>query len=242
MGGFLTQKSKITDVSGFVGQALRYVDAHTLDTMLCTNVEMMNFHWRTMMLTLDKPKVPWRRLELSELDLVEPLHSFYDFGNISKRSSGDKAGEEKKSGEEEKEFRGARVLVGSRTSLGGGVSRNHATIDSTGTDGRPALHFTVEAEDAVTGVRCARTYLLTSIDNAVLPAVSEEEEEGDEGEEDEGGEDEGGEEKKMEDMDDEERAVHLNGQDRSFAATIVQLCGHLKRGLQRLSELSDVQM
>ena len=45
----------------------------------------------------------------------------------------------------------------------------------------------------------------------------------------------------MDDMDEEERVKFLNAQDRSFAATTLQLCGHLRRGLQRLSELSDVQ-
>ena len=242
MGGFLTQKSEITDVSGHVKQALQYVDAHTVDSLLASNVEMMNFHWRTMMMTLDKPKVPWRRLELSELDLVEPLHSFYDFGTLSKRGEKEEEEEEKKSDKIRETFRGARVLLGTRTSLGGegggGISRNHATIGSTGTDGRPALHFTVEAEDAVTGIRCARTYLLTSIDNAVLPTINGDDEEEEGGEE--GGE-EKDEEKKMDDMDEEERVKFLNAQDRSFAATTLQLCGHLRRGLQRLSELSDVQ-
>ena len=59
MGGFLTQKHQVTNVVGHIAQALAYVDAHTVDSVLTTNVEMLSFHWKTMLLTLDKPKTPW---------------------------------------------------------------------------------------------------------------------------------------------------------------------------------------
>ena len=165
MGGFLTQKHRITNVMKNVANALAYIDAHTIDSLLAINVGMLHFHWKTMMLMLDKPKTPWRRLEFSETDLIEPLSSFYSFGNVQSQ----KIKEIESKTNSSTAFRGARLLLGGRTSDNANVSSNQSQIENTGTDGRPAIHFTVQGEDAVTGIRCARTYLLTSIDNAILP-------------------------------------------------------------------------
>jgi hypothetical protein len=232
MGGFLTQKHQVNNVVEKVAKALAYVDAHSIDCLLGTNVGMLQFHWKTMMLTLDKPKTPWRRLEFSETDLVEPLASFYSFGNVQSSDWND-AAESKTSKDGASSFngfRGARVLLGERTSGTENISRNHAQVSNTGADGRPAVHFTVEGEDAVTGIRCARTYLLTSIDHAVLPSISDAEEE----EEDAEGEEEVKQDISVDSMDDDQRAAHFNAMDRAFAATIVQLYGHVKRGMDRM--------
>ena len=158
MGGFLTQKHKVTSIADAVRDALSYVDAHSFDCLVKLNVDMLAFHWRSVALQLDKPKTPWRRLDLTQADVGEPLESYFEFGDMQAS-----AGASKTKG------RGARVLFGTRTDDTDEDASDSATIGSSGVHGRPAVHFTVEGDDAVSGIRAARTYMLSSLTTAAIP-------------------------------------------------------------------------
>ena len=82
MGGFLTQKHQVACVADTVRDALSYVDAHSFDCLAKLNVDMLAFHWRSVALQLDKPKTPWRRLDLTQADVGEPLESYFEFGDM----------------------------------------------------------------------------------------------------------------------------------------------------------------
>jgi hypothetical protein len=234
MGGFLTQKHQVTNVMSNISKALAYVDAHTVDCVLAKNVEMLSFHWKNMILFLDKPKTPWRRLELSETDLVEPLESFFDFGKIQSSSSAE--GETKSTDN----FRGARVLLGGRTGdrSSKSVSRDNAQIGNSGVDGRPALHFTVEGDDFVSGVRVARTYLLTSIDYAILPSTDNDDDDDDDDDDNVNDDEKETKDGNNDEISDDDRERRLNVEDRKYASTLMQLYGHMKRGMNSMQSKS----
>ena len=58
---------------------------------------------------------------------------------------------------------------GTHTAAEGGEQPGAATVGNS-IQGDPATHFTVEGDDAVSGIRAARTYMLSSLTNAVIPS------------------------------------------------------------------------
>ena len=91
----------------------------------------------------------------------EPLESFFEFGDMQSPAGASKG-----------KGRGARVRFGTHTAAEGGEEQTSgtATVGNSGIHGRPAIHFTVEGDDAVSGIRAARTYMLSSLTNAVIPS------------------------------------------------------------------------
>ncbi len=231
-GGFLTQKHAVTSVHARVAAALAYVDAHTADGLARKNADMLAYHWRTLCLVLDKPKTPWRRLELSEADLAEPLTSFYDFGNMNQRGGAAPPSSDR---------RGARVLLGTRSETLFGVGpaddadAQAALVGTAGPGGgggggeHPALHFTIEGDDASSGVRAARTYLLSSLGMAVLPkqqlAADEDDEEAAAAD---------GEAKEAAAAEKAQEAVEDTSADFADGKKLVRMYGLLCRGMQAL--------
>ena len=98
----------MTPVADCVSDALSFVDAHSFDCLVQINVNMLAFHWRSVALQLDKPKTPWRRLDLTQADVGEPLESFFEFGDMQSSAGASKG-----------KGRGARVRFGTHTAAEG---------------------------------------------------------------------------------------------------------------------------
>ena len=98
---------------------------------------------------------------MTQADVGEPLESFFEFGDMQSSAGASKV-----------KGRGARVRFGTHTAADEHEEQaaSSATIGNSGVHGRPAMHFTVEGDDAVSGIRAARTYMLSSLTNAVIPS------------------------------------------------------------------------
>lgn len=153
-GGFFSMQHPVTDATAAIRELLADVDAQFLQQVSTRALPALLTHWGAMLAQLDACPAASARLRLSEVDVGEPLLSFYEFALIPRAAAGYAPGP----------GRGARVLFGARTA-GGAVdaASEEATPEQCGSvPGEPALHMVAEAEDASTGLRVARTYFLAT--------------------------------------------------------------------------------
>ncbi|RQM27412.1 hypothetical protein B5M09_002552 [Aphanomyces astaci] len=110
-------------------------------------------HFGGLLAKLDHAETPAARGALTEADIADDVASFYDFGTI--RHDARRL--------QRAPNRGATVHFGTRTSAEFSTATSSPTITSpqAGVHGQfPATHFTVVAEEPLTGIRVGRTYFV----------------------------------------------------------------------------------
>ncbi|RHZ34254.1 hypothetical protein DYB37_013937, partial [Aphanomyces astaci] len=110
-------------------------------------------HFGGLLAKLDHAETPAARGALTEADIADDVASFYDFGTIRHDARGLQRAPN----------RGATVHFGTRTSAEFSTATSSPTITSpqAGVHGQfPATHFTVVAEEPLTGIRVGRTYFV----------------------------------------------------------------------------------
>ena len=80
-GGFFTMKHAVHDVTPALHALWAHVDAQTLQSVLCASLAALHHHWRQFVQVFDGRSVA-RRCNVSELQAVDPLYSWYEFGRI----------------------------------------------------------------------------------------------------------------------------------------------------------------
>jgi hypothetical protein len=156
-GGFFTMRHEITPCLPLLRRLMSDVDARCLSAAAHQAVPRLLQHWREAIRALDAAPSPARRSEMTEADVAEPLTSFYAYGTIRRRATG----------EEMLPGRGARVLAGVSTGRREADTRaetgeNGPVLGALGPRGAPALHLVLEAEEPSSGIRVARTYFLAT--------------------------------------------------------------------------------
>ena len=153
-GTFFTLQHNVQSCAHLVQELERNIDAQTLRIAALSHVARLDKHWSDSLQMLNGIRSATNRAQLCEADVAEALSTFFEFGKMGHGSSQDSS-----------LFQGARVLFGARTARAGitsisGASSNSATIsDATG---QGPSHFTVEGQDALSGIRAARSYFLST--------------------------------------------------------------------------------
>ncbi|RHY27070.1 hypothetical protein DYB32_008992 [Aphanomyces invadans] len=133
--------ARLTDIDDFFAQRL-VTDAEPA----------LAHHFDGFLAKLDHADTPAARGAFTEADIADDLSSFYDFGTIRHDARG----------LTKSAHRGASVHFGTRTSAAPSMPSSKTVLaHQAGVSGQfPATHFTVVAEEPLTGLRVGRTYFL----------------------------------------------------------------------------------
>ncbi|GAQ87165.1 hypothetical protein KFL_003350150 [Klebsormidium nitens] len=149
--GFFTMRHVVADVTPALRAAFHRLDAPATLGLLRGAVPMLAQHWREMTSLLDA-ETSAGRLRLTEAQVLEPLLTYYEYGQI-------RSGDERTATDHLPAVNfGVHTSQASKSAR---TERAHSAEDS-GPDKGPALHFTVEATDPRTFLHSARTYFFGS--------------------------------------------------------------------------------
>jgi len=150
-GTFFTLQHNVKSCAHVIRDLQRNVDAQALRVAALCHTTRLQKHWNDSVNILSGIRSAGNRAQVCEVDIAEALSTFFDFGQMGHKS---------KSGlTSATVFNGGRVLVGARSSSAGAKHTGAQSSDEVTIAGES--HFTIEGQDALSGLRAARSYFLT---------------------------------------------------------------------------------
>lgn len=161
-GTFFTLRHNVRSCQSVIRDLERNVDAQTLRVAVLAHVARLHKHWSDGLQVLNGIRRAANRAQLSEADVAEALTTYFEFGKL--KPSNDGGGGDGSAASSQEVFRGARVLFGARSADAGATNVTAASSETAtiGDDAGKAHHFTMEGQDALSGIRAARTYFLST--------------------------------------------------------------------------------
>ncbi|KAH9192650.1 hypothetical protein AeNC1_005372 [Aphanomyces euteiches] len=147
--GFFTMHHNVLSCTGSLANRMKILDAYCARRLVNDAAPTLLHHFGGFLDKLEN-STPADRAALSEVDAGDDLTSFYEFGTIRDEARG----------LVKPNHRGARLLFGTRTATPTAAASKAITPAHAGVRGFAASHFTIVAEDPLTGLRAARTYFL----------------------------------------------------------------------------------
>ena len=149
--GFFTMNHTVLDCLQDAQRIMTHIDEYAARRIVYESEPLLRRHWLDFIKVADHMENEYERTVKAEVDFVEDLLSFYDFGVVRHHSRGLAV----------RPQRGTRLLLGTHSNQTNEKS-GHGSAEKCGVGSYPATHFILEAEDPATGLRAGRTYFLAS--------------------------------------------------------------------------------
>ncbi|KDO19176.1 hypothetical protein SPRG_14787 [Saprolegnia parasitica CBS 223.65] len=147
--GFFTMQHVAVDIETALFARMLLLDNYYARRLVLEATPALRLHYESALTKLDHASHASERHAKSELDWGDDVISYYEFGTIRHAARGLSPAK----------ARGARVLFGTRTLLPETAS-NETLPDHAGVEGFSATHLLWTAEEPLSGLRVARTYML----------------------------------------------------------------------------------